>query len=101
MDLISIKKDIDGKHKMVATFKNKTTGRTKTTHFGALGYTDFIKSGGDTEKKKLYLNRHKAKENWNDPTTAGALSKYILWNKPTLKSSIDDYKKKFNFAKSK
>jgi len=94
MDLLSIKKDTDGKHKMVATFKNKETGRTKTTHFGAVGYTDYIKSG-DEEKKKLYLNRHEKRENWNNPTSAGALSRYILWNKSTLKASIADYKKHF------
>jgi hypothetical protein len=96
MDLVSIKKDTDGKHKMVAVFKNKETGRTKTTHFGAVGYTDFTKSK-DEDKKKLYLARHKARENWNDPTTAGSLSANILWNKPTLKASIADYKKKFKF----
>ena len=94
MDLVSIKKATDGKHKLAATFKNKETGRTKTTKFGAVGYTDYIKSG-DEEKKKLYLTRHKARENWSDPTSAGALSKFILWNKPTLKASIDDYKKHF------
>jgi len=95
MDLISLKKDTNGKNKMVAVFKNKETGRSKTTHFGAVGYTDFIKSGGDEERKKKYLTRHKARENWSDPTSAGALSKFILWNKPTLKASIDDYKKHF------
>jgi hypothetical protein len=94
MDLLSIKRDTDGKHKLVATFKNKETGRTKSTHFGAAGYTDFTKSK-DEEKKKLYLNRHKKNENWSDPTSAGALSRYILWNKPTIKASIADYKKHF------
>ena len=96
MELVSIKKATDGVHKLQATFKNKTTGRSKTTKFGAAGYTDFIKSGGDEERKKKYLARHKSRENWNDPTSAGALSRYILWNKPTLSASISDYKKKFN-----
>jgi len=95
MDLISIKKDTDGKHKMVATFKNKSTGRTKTTHFGAVGYDDFTKTKNE-EQKARYLKRHKNNENWSDPTSAGALSKYILWNKPTLSASISDYKKHFN-----
>lgn len=94
MDLISIKKDTDKKHKLVATFKNKETGRTKTTHFGAVGYDDFTKTK-DEEQKKRYLARHKKNENWTDPTTAGSLSKYILWNKPTVKASIADYKKHF------
>jgi hypothetical protein len=33
MDLVSIKKATDGKHKLQATFKNRETGRTKTTKF--------------------------------------------------------------------
>ncbi len=94
MDLVSIKKDTDGKHKYVATFKNKETGRTKTTHFGAAGMDDFTKTK-DEEQKKRYLARHKARENWNDPTSAGSLSKNILWNKTTVKASIADFKKKF------
>jgi hypothetical protein len=98
MDLISIKKDIDGKHKMVATFKNKTTGRAKTTHFGAVGYSDFTKHK-DEERKKKYIARHKTRENWNDLTSAGALSKHILWSKPSLKESIDDYKHKLKKSK--
>jgi|TARA_R110000868_G_scaffold320851_1_gene581834 hypothetical protein len=95
MDLLSIKKSTDGKHKMIATFKNKETGRTKTTRFGAVGYTDYTLSK-DEDKKKRYLARHKARENWNDPTSAGSLSKNILWNKTTIKASIADFKKQFN-----
>jgi len=48
------------------------------------------------ERMKRYSMRHKSRENWKDPTTPGALSKYILWNKPSLKASISDYKKRFN-----
>ena len=29
-----------------------------------------------------------------DPTRAGYLSLYVLWNKPSLKASITDYKKR-------
>ena len=94
MDLLSVKKDTDGKHKMVAKFKNKETNRTKTVHFGAAGYDDFTKTK-DEEQKKKYLARHKARENWSDPTSKGALAKYILWNKPTISASISDYKKHF------
>jgi hypothetical protein len=35
-------------------------------------------------------------ENWNKPDTRGALARWVLWNKPTLKESIDDFKKRFN-----
>ena len=49
----------------------------------------------DKERKERYLDRHRARENWNDYMTAGALSRWILWNKPTITSSIADYKNRF------
>jgi len=70
-------------------------GRTKTTHFGAKGYQDFTQHHSNL-RKMLYLARHRSNENWNDPTSAGALSRYLLWNKPTLSASIEDFKRKFN-----
>jgi hypothetical protein len=94
MKLLSITKDSDGVHKYVAKFL-LDNGRTKTTHFGAVGYEDFT-IHKDEERKKLYLERHEKNENWNNPTTAGSLSRFILWNKKTLKASINDYKKRFN-----
>ena len=69
--------------------------KVKTTHFGAAGMSDFTKHR-DEERKQRYLDRHRARENWNDKFSAGALSKFILWNKPTLSASIADYKKHFN-----
>ena len=95
MELLSIKPDTNGKNKYVATFKNKETGRTKTTHFGAVGYEDFT-IHKDEERKKKYIARHKSREDWNDYTSKGSLAYYILWNKPTIRESIADYKKKFN-----
>jgi len=91
MKLVSIKPASDGKHKYTAIFSDPK----KTVHFGAVGYTDFTKSR-DEQKKEAYLARHKARENWNDPTTAGALSRWILWNEPTLAASIKDFKRRFN-----
>jgi hypothetical protein len=76
--------------------------KIKHTDFGARGYKDFIiynKEDGKIialEKRKKYIARHKKNENWNDFMSAGSLSKYILWNKKTLKASIADYKKRFN-----
>ena len=46
-------------------------------------------------RRQAYLARHGATEDWRDPTTAATLARYILWNKPTLKASIDDFKKRF------
>ena len=92
MKLISITKATDGKHKYQALFD--IDGKKKTTKFGAVGYDDFIITK-NVAKKEAYLARHKVRENWNDPTSAGALSRYILWNEPTLAASIKDYKRHF------
>ena len=78
---------------MMAIFEND--GRTKTIHFGSKGMDDFTKTR-DEDQKKRYLARHKSNENWNKPDSAGALSRWILWNKPTRQASITDYKKRFN-----
>ena len=73
-----------------------TCGRTeKLVSFGAKGYSDFTQHK-DEERKERYLLRHKRIENWNDYTSPGALSRWILWNKPTLKESIADFKNRFN-----
>jgi hypothetical protein len=78
----------------MAIFYNNEKQKIKTTHFGASGYSDFTQHK-DEERKQRYLERHKKNEDWNDYTSAGSLSRHILWNKPTLKASIEDYKKKF------
>jgi hypothetical protein len=71
-------------------------GKTKTVSFGLKPYSDFTKHK-DVTRRARYLKRHSGMgENWNDPTTPGALSRHILWNKPTLQGSIRDFKKKFN-----
>jgi hypothetical protein len=92
---VVIKKSTNKDKKMMAIFYDGEK-KIKTTHFGATGYTDFIKSGGDEKKKKAYLDRHRTNENWNDYMSAGSLSRWILWNKKTLSASIADYKIKFN-----
>lgn len=65
------------------------------TDFGAKGYQDYT-TNKDPVRKELYLSRHRSNENWNDMKSPGALSRWILWNKTSLKDSISDYKNKFN-----
>ena len=81
--------------KFTAIFYDDKKKKIKTTHFGAKGSSDFTKHG-DEKRKQRYLDRHKARENWEDFKSAGSLSRFILWNKKSLKSSIADYKKRFN-----
>jgi len=71
-------------------------GRTRTTHFGQASAPDYTKTR-DKEQKQRYLKRHRRNENWDAPMTAGALSRWILWNLPTRGASIADYKRRFNF----
>lgn len=57
--------------------------------------SDFTKHK-DVTRRQRYLTRHRGmNEDWNDPTTAGALSRWILWNKPTFNASLADYKRRF------
>jgi|TARA_R100000479_G_C6347286_1_gene187735 hypothetical protein len=93
MKLLEIKKSTKSGKKLMAIFE-KDNGRTKTIHFGQEGAKDFIKTG-DEDLKRAYIARHRVNENFNDPDTAGALARWILWNKRTLKESIADYKKRF------
>ena len=69
---------------------------TKTVSFGEKGASDFTKHK-NTDRKEAYIARHKAREDWNKSgaKTAGFYNKHVLWNKPTLKASIDDINKRF------
>ena len=91
---VIIKKSTNRQKKYMAIFY-KDKKKIKTTHFGAAGMSDYTKHKNETRKKR-YMSRLRKRENWNNYMSAGSLSRYILWNKPTLKASIADYKKKFN-----
>ncbi len=92
-DKVSIKPSTTKTKKWTAVFF-KDGKKVKTIQFGSKGMSDYT-IHGDDKRKQRYLDRHKKNENWNDPMTAGALSRWILWNKKTIKSSISDYLKRF------
>lgn len=89
MKLLSVKSSTRPDKKFMATFDDG-----KVVHFGARGMSDFTKHR-DEDRKQRYLDRHRQNENWRNPQTPGALSRWILWNKPTLTASIADFKKRF------
>ncbi len=93
---VVFKKSTKQEKKYMAVFYENGK-KIKTTHFGAAGMSDYTKHK-DPARKQRYMNRHKANEHWSKPMTAGSLSRYILWNKPSLKASITDYKKRFNYS---
>ena len=92
---VEIKPSTQKDKKFMAIFYDDDGKKKKTTHFGAKGMSDFT-IHKDKERKERYLDRHRKRENWNSFMTAGSLSRWILWNKPTLKASISDYKKRFS-----
>ena len=95
MRLRTIKRSHRADKKWDAVFV-KDNGREIVTPFGQKGYSDYTKHKNKTRKQR-YLKRHSGMgEHWNKPTTPGALSRWVLWNKPSFKESVKDYKKKFN-----
>lgn len=93
MHLESITESPSRTKKLKAVFR-LDSGRSKTIHFGAKGYDDYT-IHNDKHRRDNYIRRHSARENFNDPLTAGALSRWILWNKTTLDASIRDFCRRF------
>tara|TARA_Y100000361_G_C11112154_1_gene318211 strand:+ start:123 stop:431 length:309 start_codon:yes stop_codon:yes gene_type:complete len=79
----------------VARFYDESRNMVKQTHFGSktgLNYT----LHKDKEVKENWIARHRAlNEDWNNYTSAGALSKHLLWNRTSLAASFRDYLKRF------
>jgi hypothetical protein len=91
---VSIGKSTRAGKKMMAIFYDEAKKKVKTTHFGASGYEDYT-THGDMARKMNYITRHKEREDWNDYMSSGSLARFILWNKPTLSASIEDYMSRF------
>ena len=89
----------DPEKKYYAEFKTDS-GRTKRTYFGAAGMKDYTRysAAEREERRRRYLARHRTTENWDDPTSAGALSRWILWEKPSVAAGLRAYKRRFGFS---
>ena len=46
-------------------------------------------------KERIDIQRHKKTEQWNNPITAGFFSRWITWEKPTLKEAVSNVNNKF------
>ena len=48
-------------------------------------------------RKNRYILRHEKNEDWGKSgiNTAGFWSRWLLWNKPSIKESYEDIKKRF------
>jgi len=93
--LIEIVKSTKADKKWMAIFEDSKTGRRKTTHFGSAGMDDYTITK-NAEQAERYKNRHQKDLKTNDPTRAGYLSYYLLWDSPDFKANVRNYKKQFN-----
>ena len=88
---MKLTRSTDGVHKWVAEFDDGTK-----TKFGAAGMDDYTITH-DKDQRMRYLTRHRKNENWRDPKSAGALSRYILWGDSTsIETNLAAYKRRFN-----
>jgi hypothetical protein len=73
------------------------TNENKKVYFGQARASDFT-IHKDEARKQRYINRHKNNEIWMKLgiNTAGFWSRWLLWNKSTIKDSYEDIKRKFN-----
>lgn len=71
-------------------------GRTKTVRFGTK--SNFVTNDSKTTKDRTnYIKRHRVNEDWEDPMSRGALSRFLLWGKSrSLFENIKSYRKRFN-----
>lgn len=92
---VKIQKSSKPQKKLEAIFINRKTGKKKSTHFGAKGYSDYTVHK-DKERRDRYIKRHAKDLKTKDATRAGFLSMYILWGRYTnWRKNVSGYVKKF------
>jgi hypothetical protein len=89
--VVKFRKLRSGGKKYEITF-NKN-GKKYVRKFGAAGMSDFT-IHKDKERRERYISRHKKDLKTKDPMKPGYLSMFILWNKPSLRASLADYKRR-------
>lgn len=69
------------------------TNNNKRVYFGQAGASDYT-IHKDDERKLRYIKRHQERENWDDFNTAGAWSRFLLWEEPNIKDAYKKIKEK-------
>ena len=102
-NLLSVVKLKTGKKKLRITLFNVETQRENNIEIGdrkSMDYTLYYAEEGAekaNERKRLYIERHKDKENWTSSgiNTAGFWSYHLLWSEPTLQKALNRVKKTY------
>ena len=75
------------------------TNDNKKVYFGSSNYSDFT-IHKDEARRQRYVARHEKNESkyWNKSgiDTPSFWSRFLLWNKPTIKESYTDIKRRFS-----
>ena len=77
-----------------------SNGNTRrSVNIGDNRYEDYTQHKDD-ERKERYIARHQSRENWgaSGMGTAGFWSRWLLWNKPSLRDSVDDIERRFGIT---
>lgn len=61
----------------------QTPTRKKTIHIGAKNMEDFTQHK-DEKRRQSYVARHRPREDWQDPFTAGYWAYRLLWRLPSF-----------------
>lgn len=71
-------------------------GKKRTVKFGTS--SNYVTNPDKTKAdRSAYIARHAVRENWNDPMTRGALSRYILWgDSRSVVENTRAFRKRFN-----
>jgi len=79
--------------RFMALFKNGTI-----THFGQNNGITYIDEG-DEQKRRNYIKRHAVNEDFSNPYSASALSRFLLWGDyKTLDENHQAFMKKFRIS---
>lgn len=57
-------------------------GKKRVVPFGAAGMSDYT-INKDPKRRELYLQRHRKREDWKNPRSAGFWSRWYLWEATT------------------
>ena len=61
----------------------------RTVHFGSKSGSTYI-DHGDDDVRAAWMARHETRENWKDYDSAGALARWLLWERPTLREAMQE-----------
>jgi len=91
--LNSIKRTPGQRKEFVARFTHN--GRERIVRFGT-GSNYVLNSSKTKADRAAYIARHRVRENFQDPMTPGALSRWVLWGESrSLRANVRDFRRRF------